>query len=72
MGVCDRDICSYTEAGLKNEYKYQPCNMGIGKAFGLKGVPVLTDLSVTARDFCGDTVNGMIAGTLKIRVVPKQ
>ena len=72
MGVCDRDICSYTETELKEKYKYQACNMGIGKAFGLKGVPVITDLSVTVRDFCGDTNDGMIAGTLKIRVVPKQ
>jgi len=72
MGVCDRDICSYTEVELKEKYKFQPCNKEVGKAFGLKGVPVLTDLSVTVRDFCGDTKKGMIAGTLKIRVVPKQ
>jgi len=70
MRVCDRSICSYTEIYLKEAYKAQACNMGIGKAFGLGGVPVLTDISVTDRDFCDTGDEGMLAGTVKIRVVP--
>lgn len=72
MGVCDKSICSYEEIYLKKAYKAQACNLEIGKAFGLGGVPVLTDISVTDRDFCDSGDEGMLAGRVKIRVVPKE
>lgn len=65
----DRNLCSYTDAELKAKYKLAPCIYKVGQAFNLQGVPVLTDLSVTSRDFCCAAADAMISGTIKIRVV---
>ena len=70
-----KPMCKYENAELKEKYKYGPCMSKAGEKFNLQGVPVLTELSVTQKENCGDTGDtpeAMIYGTIKIRVVPSQ
>lgn len=70
MVLSNLDICSFTDAELKEKYKFMPCGLKAGEAFDLPGVPVITELSVIKNDNCCDSKKGMLYGTLKIRVVP--
>lgn len=63
------DLCSYTEEQLMEEFARRPCTEQVGVAFGLYGVPVITDLQIVARDSCWG-LDEMIRGEIVIRVVP--
>ena len=79
-----KNICDYTPYELidpTNGYGKLPCIMGIEEDFDLSGVPVIYDLKVTHKDFCGEKIDGhyppsyeaqdaMISGKITIRVVP--
>ena len=76
-----RNICDYTDAEIKDLYQKLPCIMGVGEDYGLSGVPVIYDLKVTSRDWCGEKIgiqyppsyeaqDAMISGKITIRVVP--
>lgn len=63
------NLCGYEASVLKTEFARFPCNLGVGEAFGLGGFPVISDLYIVKRDFCG-TPDEMIHGLITIRVVP--
>jgi hypothetical protein len=63
------DLCPYTSEELKETFRRVPCGMGVGLAFGLSGVPVITNLEIVHQDFCGSP-DEMIRGEIVIRVVP--
>jgi hypothetical protein len=73
----DLRLCDYVASnpndpdnpGLKEIGAKLPCILGVGEAFGLTGVPVIYNLKITGRDFCG-TADEMILGLITIRVVP--
>jgi hypothetical protein len=72
-----KDLCNYVASnpddpdhpGLKELGAKIPCILEVGEAFGLTGVPVIYNLYITERDFCG-TEHEMIHGLITIRVVP--
>lgn len=66
------DLCdpSLDNATLKSRFEKMPCTFGVGNDFGLQGVPVVTDVKITKRDFCNDAKKKMMTGTISIRVVP--
>jgi hypothetical protein len=66
----NRDICSYTSDEIKSKFARRPCTLRVGQAFHLKGVPVISELSITNADFCDNSNEAMISGTVVIRVVP--
>jgi hypothetical protein len=63
------DLCSLGAAGLMNTFKKAPCYFNVEEAFGIAGVPVVVDLNITRKDFCG-TPDEMIQGQVTVRVVP--
>jgi hypothetical protein len=63
------NLCDYVASFVKTEFAKIPCNLGVGEAFGLTGFPVITNLYIVKRDFCG-TEDEMISGLITIRVVP--
>ena len=64
------DLCSYTPDDLLAIFARVPCSMEVGAAFGLLGVPVITNLEIVQQDSCGITMDEMIRGEIVIRVVP--
>lgn len=68
--VEQKSLCEYTECEIVQKYLFSPCNRDAEKLFDIKGIPVLTELKVLAKDNCGDPENTMIYGSFKIRVVP--
>lgn len=78
MPVSPKHICSFSNTDLIEKYQYAACNEKVAKRFGLTGIAVITDLSVTLRDVCDETCNddrkpicnSMICGTIKLRVEP--
>lgn len=69
-GLCDYKVEDPdSNLGLKTIFAKIPCNLRIGEAFDLSGFPVIADLTITNKDFCG-TDEAMIAGDIVIRVVP--
>jgi hypothetical protein len=72
-------LCDYPDEHFMEKYKNVPCNRKIGKHFGLPGVPVLTEVTVTHRTCSppGDRAartyydESMITGTIKIRMSQK-
>jgi len=84
-GLSGRNLCSYTVSELKELYKRVPCLLNVGQAFGLEGIPVITELVILKKDFCTIDENNpalseevypdvpleaMISGDVVIRVVP--
>jgi hypothetical protein len=65
-----RHLNKYENEELKKKYEYAPYAHKVGEAFQLKGVPVLTEVSVLNRKLPEEPNKGMIQGTFKIRVVP--
>jgi len=65
-------VCGFSDDELMQKYKFGPCIKRVGEAFGLPGVPVISNLKVVARDFCEDPDRAMIYGTLMVQVVPPQ
>jgi len=63
------DLCSYSSEELKDIFARVPCGMEVGVAFGLSGVPVITNLEIVKQYSCG-TNDEMIRGEIVIRVVP--
>jgi hypothetical protein len=63
------DLCGLGAAGLKKTFEPYPCIINVEEAFGIAGVPVIVDLNITRKDFCG-TPDEMIQGQITIRVVP--
>jgi hypothetical protein len=62
-------LCGYEASDIKELLAKVPCTWGFNEPFGLLGVPVISDLYITKRDFCG-TPDEMIHGLITIRVVP--
>jgi hypothetical protein len=74
--LCDVEESDLTEWSDSNNdgiagFGHQPCQLGVGEAFGMEGTPVIVDLKITERDFCG-CENAMIAGTVVIGFVPPE
>jgi hypothetical protein len=69
----DTFLCGVQASDLMewDEFGNQPCILGVGEAFGLEGTPVIVELEITERDFCG-CEDAMIAGTIIIGVVPPE
>jgi hypothetical protein len=70
-----KPICKYTKEELMNKYEYAPHRMKAGEKFNLQGIPVLTEMSLTHWENCGDagdTSEAIVYGTIRIRVVPSQ
>jgi hypothetical protein len=65
----DYILCSYETSYIKGTLAKAPCTWGFSEPFGLPGVPVISHLYITKRDFCG-TPDEMIQGLITIRVVP--
>jgi hypothetical protein len=73
----DLHLCDYVASnphdpnnpGLKEIGARIPCILGVGEAFGLPGVPVIYNLHITEKDYCGSE-DEMIQGLITIRVVP--
>jgi hypothetical protein len=63
------DVCTVTAAELVERFKWIPCRLGVAGAFGLSGIPVITNLDIIQTDQCG-TFNAMVRGEMIIRVVP--
>lgn len=63
------DLCSLGAAGLKKTFAPYPCIINVEDAFGISGVPVIVDLNITKKDFCG-TPDEIIQGQVTIRIVP--
>lgn len=64
------DLCALSSAALQEEFARVPCSLSIGQDFGLTGTPVIKQLKITKRDFCGDSQKQMLQGWILIRVVP--
>jgi hypothetical protein len=66
-----QDLCAVQPAALKDAFDRVPCFMGVQEAFGLAGVPVITNIQIYKKDFCDvGYPQAMIEGTITIRVVP--
>ena len=65
----DSNLCAYTAEDLMEIFAFAPCDMNIGGAFGLSGVPVIVSLDIKHQDFCS-SMDEMIQGEIVIRVVP--
>ena len=71
-----KSLCEWTPAELKESFRRVPCFMGVQDAFGLTGMPVITNIQIYKKDFCtvdpglGYPPDAMIEGTITIRVVP--
>ncbi len=72
LPVGKRDLCALKDNYFTETYNHLPCNLDVGKPFGLQGTPVITELTVTNRDNCDDINKAIIYATVKIRVVPGQ
>lgn len=65
------DICELDSQILKESFKRVPCLIGVEQAFGLTGIPVITQIRVLKKDFCSEGYpDAMIEGIVTIRVVP--
>jgi len=65
----DYVLCGYETSDIKVLLAKIPCSWRFSEPFGLPGVPVISELYITKRDFCG-TPDEMIHGLITIRVVP--
>ncbi len=63
------DLCQVRAEELREKFKWAPCRLGAAAAFGLVGVPVITDFKITETDGCG-TAKAMLRGEVALRVVP--
>ena len=70
LPVGNRDLCSLNDNYFIQTYGHMPCNLDVGKPFGLQGIPVITELKITNKDNCGDIEKAKILGTVRIRIVP--
>lgn len=69
------DLCMYkclTMDELIKKYEGDPSAQKVQKAFGFKGIPVITELKILESNDCDDKHKAMLYGTLKIRVLPFQ
>jgi hypothetical protein len=61
------DLCGVSEADLEDLFASAPCEAGVGLAFDLDGIPVISDLSITVQDSC-ETFGAMIKGEIVVCV----
>jgi hypothetical protein len=67
------NLCELDERELMEIFKRLPCQLGVGDAFGLEGIPVIKKLWITVveSELCGGP-GEMIRGWIWIRVVPDE
>lgn len=67
------NICEYENLSMDaliHKYQYDPRSQDVEVAFGLVGLPVITELKILKSDNCDDKRKAMLYGTLKIRIMP--
>ena len=69
LDTLNKPLCDFAEEEIIENLEKLPCEWGIGQDFGIDGYPVIFSLSIENQDMCG-TDDAMIAGSVKIRVVP--
>jgi hypothetical protein len=70
------DLCDQTAVNpttIKYFLAFYPCSLAVGEPFGFDPTmftPVISDINILKRDFCGDYERQMIEGFIAIRLVP--
>ncbi len=68
-GKTPGNICANSASDLVDQFKDKPCLLGVEKAFGLTGKPVLAEIFNIRTSDCGKN-NEMMYGEMAIRIVP--
>lgn len=60
-----KTLCQYTETQIKDKFERAACGLKVGEKFGLRGVPVVTNIIITDQGNCSQQIGGQV----EIRVV---